>query len=366
MEANIKIISIDEICTGMVLAKSILKNGKVLVYRNSPLKEKDILLLKREDITENLFVYDNISYSNEKYTNIKEKDIENIPSYLNEINSLENIYNNLSSTLSSIFYKLKIFQTHDNKEIREFTNNLLSESNNKGALIHDLVLNGSSNSPIYRHSLNVALLSNLLGQWIDLKPESLNLLTYSALLHDIGKLKIDDKIINKQTALTITERNELKRHPVLGYEMVKDIAYLDKSVAQGVLFHHEFIDGSGYPFNLMDSKITNFAKIIAIADLFDNHNSNRGIHKKCGPFETLELLKEHSFGRLDYKYTNIFINNILNFFIGKDVLLNNGQKAQIIMMNINNIDKPIINMNNNFIDLYKADNLKISNFIFNN
>ena len=309
-------------------------------------------------------MYENISYSNEKYNNIKEKEIKNISPYLSKINNLESMYNNLSLTLGDIFYKLKIFKPHDNKIIRDFTNNLLSESNNKGELIHNLVLNGSSNSPIYRHSINVALLSNLLGQWLNLKKDTLNLLTYTALLHDIGKTQIDDKIINKPTALTISERSELKKHPLLGYEIVKDIPYLDKSVAQGVLFHHEFIDGTGYPFSLMDKKITSFAKIIAITDLFDNHNSNRGIHKKCGPFETLEILKEYSFTRLDYKYTDIFITNILNFFIGKDVLLNNGEIAQIIMMNINNIDKPIVNINNNFIDLYKNNNLKIINFIF--
>ncbi len=364
MEANIKIININEVSVGMILAKSILKDGKVIVYRNSPLKEKDIITLKRENITENLFVYDNISYSKEKHTELSQKKITPLASYLKNINTLENTYNNLLSTLGNIFYKIKLFQNTDNNELREFSNNLLAQSKNKGAVIHNLVLNGSSNSPIYRHSINVALLSNLLGQWINLKQDTLNLLTYSALLHDIGKLKIDDRIINKKTTLTTDEENILNRHPVLGYEIVKNISFLNKSVAQGVLLHHENIDGTGYPFNLMDEKLTTFSKIISITDFFDNHNSNRGIHKKHGPFETLELMKEASFNKLDYKYTNIFITNILNFFIGKNVTLNNGEKAQIMLMNVNNIDCPVVNINNTFIDLYKHSNLKIVNFNF--
>lgn len=362
MESNIIIVSSHNAKVGMVLAKSILKDGKVLIYRNSPLKENDIIKLKRENIVENLFVYENIQYSTEKYSDIP--DTSKQLSYLSKINNLETIYNGLSETLTSIFYKLKMFQETTNEEVRNFCSNLLSQTNDTGAVIHDIVLNGSSNSPLYRHSINVALLSNLLGRWINLKPETLNLLTYSALLHDIGKTKINEKILNKKTALTIDERAILETHPILGYKIVRGIAFLDKSVAQGILFHHEKYDGSGYPFSLSESKITTFSKIIAIADKFDNCNSNHGIQKKNNPFKTIEILKEECFSSLDYNYCNIFINNILNFFIGKDVLLSNGQTGQIILMNINNLDLPLVNINNEFIDLSKSDNLAIDKFIF--
>ncbi len=366
MNGNMKILTCAELAPGMVLAKSILKDGKVLAYRNTPLKEKDILIIRKEKPNETIFVYESITYSEERVsipTNKKVKPF--IPKTLKEqIQTLDQKYNELSMALNSIFYKLKMFKNSNIKEIREFSNKILSQTEDKNTMIQDLVFYGSSNDPIYRHGINVALFSNLLGNWIGLKKEELNLLTFSALLHDIGKTRINKEILTKKTALTIDEREEYKEHVKYGYSIVKEIVYLDKSVAQGVLFHHERLDGSGYPFKLKAERIPEFSKIIAIADLFDYANSSRGTHKKLNPFEAIELIKEESFGKIDYVYSNIFINNILNFFIGKDVLLNNGDKAQIVLMNVNNLSRPIIILNNDIIDLSKNKELNIKEFAF--
>jgi len=365
MNSNIKILTCDQLTSGMVLAKSILKDGKVLAYRNSPLKEKEIILLRKEKPNDTVFVYENITYSNEKINIPENKKIKPFkpPTLKEQVQVLEQTYNELSRTLDNIFYKLRMFQNSNIKEIREFSNTITTQTDDTNTIIHDLVFYGSGTDSIYRHGINVALLSNLLGGWLGLKDEKLHLLTFSALLHDIGKTRVSEKIINKRTSLTYTERKEYEDHPLRGYNIVKDINYLDKSVAQGVLFHHERLDGSGYPFNLTDERITDFARIIAIADLFDNANSERSNHEKLNPFEAINAIKNESFGKLDYLYSNIFINNILNFFIGKDVLLNNETKAQIILMNFNNLDRHTIIVNNDIIDLSKNKTLNIKEFI---
>ena len=366
MDGNIKILTCNELTPGMVLAKSILKDGNVLAYRNSPIKEKDILTIKKEIPNETIFVYDSIIYSDEKVAvNGSPKVKPFIPKTLKEqVQNLEQKYNELSMALNSIFYKLKMFQNSNIKEIREFSNVLISQTKDTNTLIQDLVFFGSSDDPIYRHGINVALLSNLLGNWIGLREEQLNLLTFSALLHDIGKARINKEILTKKASLNFSEREEYKEHVKHGYNIVKEIVYLDKSVAQGVLFHHERLDGSGYPFKLTSERIPEFSKIIAIADSFDNANSSRGNCKKLNPFEAIEKIKQESFGRLDYGYSNIFINNILNFFIGKDVLLDNGDKAQIVLMNVNDLSRPIIILNNDIIDLLKSKELNIKEFAF--
>lgn len=366
MNGNIKILTCNELTPGMVLAKSILKDGKVLAYRDSPLKEKDIISIKKEKPNETIFVYESIMYSDKKIPVNSDKKVKPfIPKTLKEqVQNLEQKYNELSMALNSIFYKLKMFQNSNIKEIREFSNKLISQTKDKNTIIQDLVFYGSNNDPIYRHGINVALLSNLLGNWIGLKKEQLNLLTFSALLHDIGKTRINKEILTKKTSLNFSEREEYKEHIKHGYNIVKEIVYLDKSVAQGVLFHHERLDGSGYPFKLTSERIPEFSKIIAIADVFDNANSSRINRKKLNPFEAIELIKEESFGKLDYVYSNIFINNILNFFIGKDVLLDNGEKAQIILMNVNDLSRPIIILNNDIIDLSKNKEVNIKEFVF--
>lgn len=365
MDSNIKILTCDQLTSGMVLAKSILKNGNVLAYRNSPLSEKDIVLLRKEKPNETVFVYENITYSDKKINITENKKVKPFkPLTLKEkVQDLEKTYNELSITLDNIFYKLRMFQDSNIKEIREFSKIITTQTDDTNTIIHDLVFYGSGADAIYRHGINVALLSNLLGKWLGIKKEKLNLLTFSALLHDIGKTRVSEKILTKKTSLTYTERKEYEDHPLRGYNIVKDINYLDKSVAQGVLFHHERFDGSGYPFNLPNDKIPDFAKIIAIADSFDNANSDRSNNKKLNPFEAIHTIKNESFGKLDYVYSNVFISNISNFFIGKDVLLDNQIKAQIILMNVNNLDRPTIILNNDIIDLSKDKTLNIKEFI---
>jgi len=357
MDNNIKIINIRELEPGMILAKSILRNGKVLAYRNNPLKDSDIIRLIKEKIDDSVFIYENIVYSHKRpFTD---------NSLSNNVKILNKTYNELSLTLNNIFYKLKMFQDSTITELREFSNKIISKGNDTNSMLQSLILNGSSNDPIYRHSINVALLSNLLGKWLNLHEEKLNLLTFSALLHDIGKTKIDEKIINKKTPLNFNEREKIAKHSILGYNIVKDIQFLDKSVYQGVLLHHENEDGTGYPFKMTGDKITQFAKIIAIADSFDNFNSTRYGNIKINPFKSLELLKEASFSTLDYCYTDVFINNILNFFIGKDIILENGKKAQLLMINVNSLDKPLINIDGEFIDLTIDKDIDIKGFFLN-
>ena len=255
---------------------------------------------------------------------------------------LEKSFNALSLDLTQTFFKLGKLKLSTIDEIRKISKQLQENMTDINALINDIVLHGSGADSIYRHGINVALLSNLLGRWIGLPENKINLLTYSALLHDIGKIKIDSNILNSNASLSEKEYITVKSHPLIGYNIVKEINFLDKSVAQGILIHHERLDGSGYPFGLKNDNISQFGKIIAIADVFDAINSNRSYRKKRLPFESLQIIRKESFGKLDYKYADIFLHHIFNYYLGKDVVLNNNKIAQIIQMDINNLDRPLI------------------------
>ena len=95
-----------------------------------------------------------------------------------------------------------------------------------------------------------------------------------ALLHDIGKIGIPDWIINKQDKLTEEEYAEIKKHPQIGYEILKSITIMPK-LKSGVRWHHERIDGNGYPDGLTGDDIPEYAKIISVADAYDAMTSNR-------------------------------------------------------------------------------------------
>jgi len=155
----------------------------------------------------------------------------------------------------------------------------------------------------------------------------------------------------------------VKKHSKLGYEIVKKIPYIDKRVGLAVLTHHEREDGSGYPLKLKGDNIHPFGKIIAIVDVFDAMTSNRVYRDKISPLTVLQYIKEDSFSKLDPEYCNIFITNMLDYYIGDEVILSNGKIGKIIKMNINDITSPLVKVDNTFYDLSKIKDIIIEDMI---
>ncbi len=124
------------------------------------------------------------------------------------------------------------------------------------------------------HSKRVAEYSRMLAAALGKDEKTQQEIYLFALLHDIGKIGVPDWIINKQDKLTEEEYAEIKKHPQIGYEILKSISILP-NLKTGVRWHHERIDGKGYPDGLMGDNIPEFAKIISVADAYDAMTSNR-------------------------------------------------------------------------------------------
>jgi HD-GYP domain-containing protein (c-di-GMP phosphodiesterase class II) len=281
----------------------------------------------------------------------------------NTIQKIENDFNEFSLSLKRIFNNISKLKVPEMNEIRIFSKKIQEEFKSTGIVIRNIVFYGSGNDTIYRHSINVSAISFILGKWLNFSQRELNLLTYSAILHDFGKTKISKDIINKTGALTPKEYKIFKNHPIIGYKFIKSIPYLDPSVGYGVLMHHEKIDGSGYPLGITGDKIHAFAKIIAIADLFDAVNSSKYHKKVRGPFEALRIIQEQSLEKLDCKYCSVFLNHIINYFMGENVLLNNGKKCKVIQVQINDLTNPLLLSEDNFLDLRKEKDLYVEKLI---
>lgn len=352
-----KSVKVNDLKNGMIIASNVEQNGNILLSKDITINDTIIDKLKRLYFWQSIEVYANEDTS--KIDMEKKKEIQS--------NEIEMEFNQLSANLENLFNEiininLKI-EASNIKEIREFAKKIQNEIKSTSIVIKNIVLYGSGRDTIYRHGINVAALSALLGQWIGLEQKQLNLLIYSAILHDFGKMKIDKKILNKMKPLTRNELNIIKTHPNIGYQFIKDIPFLDKSVSYGVLMHHERLDGSGYPLGLKESNIHQFAKIIAIADVFDAINSNRGYKTKKPPFEAMQIVKAESLGKIDYEYSKIFLEHISNYYMGEEVLLNTNEVCKIIQININNLEKPLVLKDGEFIDLNKEKGLFIKEII---
>lgn len=154
----------------------------------------------------------------------------------------------------------------------------------------------------HTHSVNVAIYSLSLGAFLEFRPEALLELGESALLHDLGKSKIDTAIINKNGKLTDKEFEKIKTHSALGYAIALKLGIKNKRVLDGIKHHHEKIDGSGYPSKLKAENIPYYARIIGVCDIFDALTSKRSYKEAMSVDDALILMKtkmkEHVDNRL--------------------------------------------------------------------
>ncbi len=124
------------------------------------------------------------------------------------------------------------------------------------------------------HSGRVAKYSVLIGQYLELSAEELDRLRISALLHDVGKIGVDDRVLKKPGSLTPDEFELMKQHPAKGANIMRPVAQL-KEMLPGIELHHEHVDGRGYPYGLQGDQIPLMARIIAVADTLDAMTTNR-------------------------------------------------------------------------------------------
>jgi HD-GYP domain-containing protein (c-di-GMP phosphodiesterase class II) len=165
---------------------------------------------------------------------------------------------------------------------------------------YHLIRLSSHDAYTYQHSVGVGLNAIALGKRLRMGgDEELADLGISGLLHDIGKTKVDPKIINKPGPLDKTEWDSMRQHSTWGYELLKDNRDLSQRAKLGVLHHHEDSNGGGYPHGLTDNQISTFAKIITIADIFNALTTDRTYSKAKSPFEAFKLIQSAMMHKVD-------------------------------------------------------------------
>lgn len=195
---------------------------------------------------------------------------------------------------------------------------------------------------IFSHSLNVTLYSLALGVELKLTEKQLEVLGMGAILHDVGKMNIPFEILGKTGRLTDEEFTEVKKHPDFGFQLLKNIHTVSLHVAHCAYQHHERLDGSGYPRGLKGNEIHDFAKIIAVADVFDAVTSNRVYRQAMLPHEGLEILYAGAGIQFEPHIVEAFRRAVAMYPNGLIVRLNDGRKGVIADQNVGIGDRPII------------------------
>ena len=243
----------------------------------------------------------------------------------------------------------------------EEVDKILSHTRNPLHLLDMLQCLRGFDDMTYMHSMNVALICNVIGGWINLPEEEKNQLIICGLLHDIGKLQISPDIILKPGKLTDEEFEQIRTHPKLGYDILcsKD---LDERVKLAALQHHERYNGTGYPGHLPASEISFFSSIVAVADVYDAMTSNRVYRKGICPFKVIGILEKEK-DLYDPSILYLFMKRTVEAYINSEVILSNNEQGKVVLINQHSLSRPVVLADTQTYDLSKIPGIEIETLI---
>lgn len=212
---------------------------------------------------------------------------------------------------------------------------------NRDAMIMLLNLN-TVDHYLYMHSLNVCVYTMLLGMAYGYNSEQLNVLGLGALLHDIGKMKISNKLLLKPGPLTPAEFEEMKKHTEFGFAMLKDEPNIPLLAAHCAFQHHERLNGSGYPRGLKSHEIHEYAKWIGIVDSYDAMTGHRVYREAMLPHQAVEILYTGSDSLYDTSMLKVFRDKVAIYPVGITVKLNTGESAVVVDINSASMHRPVV------------------------
>ncbi len=219
--------------------------------------------------------------------------------------------------------------------------NILLETKESGRLVTDELLSSSSlmvnlvelrsqDDYTFAHSVNVCVLALMTGITLELDKKELGVLGVGALLHDLGKVKIPDKILNKPDTLTKEEFKIMKKHTVYGYDLIRAAKGLEDVHARIAYQHHECYNGSGYPLGIKEKEFDEYAQIVAISDKFDALTANRVYRNAFPPHEAYEMCAASGNFWFKDHIVEAFLHNIAAYPSGVFIELNDCRIAAVI------------------------------------
>jgi putative nucleotidyltransferase with HDIG domain len=351
-------ISLSQAVPGMVAASELYSvDGLLIMNKDTTLTDKIITRLEFYSVTE-LHIYIITSYKDASV--ILESEI-----YYEKLRESESFKTFQKAYQQAIVGIKNSFDDNINNNHAIDSDHLLSD-------IGKVICQSSSNMEIfnmmqcihnfddntYVHSLNVALICNIIGKWLHFVPEDLETITLCGLLHDIGKLLVPSEIILKPSKLTKEEYSTIQTHSLLGYDLLKN-QELDARIKNVALLHHERCDGSGYPYGYQGDSIDSYTKLVSIADVYDAMSSPRVYRGPLCPFEVISIFEAEGYKKYDPKYLLTFMQGIADAYIKSKVRLSNDMVGEVVLTNYSELSRPVVKVNDQFVDLSKERNINI-------
>ncbi|MBP5606561.1 MAG: HD-GYP domain-containing protein [Ruminiclostridium sp.] len=324
-------IKVDELESGMITADNIIEPGtdRVLLLKGTTLDSIMIFNLKERYNVGEIYIKKSFSA-----TSVSE-----------EMRTEINIHQSLN-TLKGVFGSdddkpITEFSRESSQQITNVANELITSLYADDNILLKMHQLQSFDDYTYKHCLRVAMMAVTIGKSLGLPKNKMHDLCEASLLHDLGKRTIDVNIIRKPGRLTDDEFMAIKKHPQNGYVLLRKNGGYSEAVMNAVLMHHEKFDGTGYPLGLKGSQITDLAKIITVADVYDALTSNRPYRQPWSVAEAEEFMMGGANTHFDYDIIIAFLNAFAPYPVGGKVLLSDGRQA-VVVSNNTNVLRPVI------------------------
>ena len=340
-----KYISTRVIKPGMILEQTIADRAdRVLIARGTVLDEYHIDSMKKMGITG---VYIRTGVIEEKHEENEPVITAQVQQQIDKVKIEDRARVHLSESVKKRVAEGVQYLYQDTESTgfvdmtRSITDDLMKAIEDNEAIAVDISALKVSDEYTFKHSVDVATMSMIVSRQYGLPDEQIYEIGISGLLHDIGKSKISNEILNKAGKLTDEEFALIKQHSLLGYQILKDKPELSNAIKLGVLQHHEKINSSGYPMGATEDKIHIFAKIIAVADIYDALVTERPYKKAFTPRDAVEMIMAMT-GELDLKVMQSFLESVILYPVGTNVDLSNGEKAKVVANNAKYVLRPTV------------------------
>ncbi|MBN2897680.1 MAG: HD-GYP domain-containing protein [Clostridia bacterium] len=318
-----------EVQPGEVLGRTIFRDdGTVLVTKGTTLSQTMLKRLIQEDI---LIVYieDELSEGIEPTNVISDQQLLRGAVEMSKV--FKEVKNSMRFTADQKDSRLRyVYDSLHIESLGQFLDEIEKDLFENRDALYQVFNMFSADMYTYKHSVDVAVLAMLIGKELGYSMKDIKMLGFGGLLHDIGKSQIPVEVLNKKDKLTEEEWQLLQKHPEMGYELIKDVISLNGHIKQMVRYHHERNDGSGYPFALMDSELTEFIKIIVVADIFNAIASSRVYREAMTPEKIMEYIHQETVYRLDYKVVNTLLKVVHVYPEGIIVQLSDGRQGIVV------------------------------------
>ncbi|MCG8669237.1 MAG: DUF3391 domain-containing protein [Pseudomonadales bacterium] len=268
--------------------------------------------------------------------------VEKLKEHRRNLQKTEKEFSNTLKNIKDVMGKLSSRPVNAVEEATEMVNNIADTILSADNLILHLMSDDGGGENLYYHSLNVTILSMMIARAAKLDPEDAKILGLGALFHDVGKLKVPKKILLKKGKLNKAERGVLELHPKYGVDLLKLNEAFPEQAQPIVDQHHEYLDGTGFPYALKEDKINPLAQILTVVNVYDNLCHPPSGAEGNTPSASLSFMYKKMTKKVHSGYLNMLIKLLGVYPPGSVVALSDGNVGLVMSVNSQDLINPEI------------------------